>query len=188
MRILALLFLVALPVQSQQFGDDNESGKWLPIPDGYVWPLLAEGAPEFKPSWKRVDELDAAQRKAVEVYRTREKPPEQVEIAEVDLNADGRPELFVRIPAFGGTGGTFYEILSAKDGRTYTSVGGLQGWGIRFRIPKNGWLQIEGMSRGGGGNYTRYLMAYADEGYAIVRNEGHDFNADKVTIRKTPTE
>jgi hypothetical protein len=44
------------------------------------------------------------------------------------------------------------------------------------------------MSRGGGGNYTRYLMAFTGEEYKITRNEGHDFNAGKVTIRETKAE
>ena len=40
-------------------------------------------------------------------------------------------------------------------------------------------------SRGGGGNYTRYLMTYTKDAYQISRNEGHDYNNHKVTIRKT---
>jgi len=39
------------------------------------------------------------------------------------------------------------------------------------------------MSRGGGGNYTRYLMKFLGNTYTIIRNEDHDFNTGKVTIR-----
>lgn len=114
-----------------------------------------------------------------------EKAPEQVEVAEADLNGDGRPELFVGIPIYSGTGGTFYTILSTTDGKTYAGIGDIQGWGFKFLVRKNGWFQVEGMSRGGGGNYTRCLLTFVGEGYVITRNEGHDFNAGRVTIRET---
>jgi hypothetical protein len=188
MKIIALMLLLVTSAQSQQFGDDNQAGDWLPIPDGYVWPAAADKPPDFTPKSKKLDELEAVQRKAIEDNWPDEKNPERVEIAEVDLNGDGRPEIFVGVPIYSGTGGTFYEILSTKDGKTYASIGGIQGWGFNFLAPKNGWFQIEGMSRGGGGNYTRYLMTFGGDGYEITRNEGHDFNAGKVTIRKTKAE
>ena len=185
MKTFAIILLLAASAQSQQFGDDNQAGDWLPIPDGYVWPAAADKAPDYNPKFKKLDELEGTRRKGIEDNWPDEKTPERVEIAEVDLNGDGRPEIFVGVPIYSGTGGTFYEILSMKDGKTYTSIGGIQGWGFRFLVGKDGWLQVEGMSRGGGGNYTRYLMTFVGEGYEITRNEGHDFNAQKVTVRET---
>lgn len=186
---IILLFASASSAQSQQFGDDNHGGSWLPIPDGYTWPTAAEKAPDFKSNWKNLADLKTAHRKAIEGnWPGDEKPPERVEISEVDLNGDGRPEIFVGIPSYGGTGGTFYEILSTKDGKTYTCVGDTQGWGFKFLVRKNGWFQIEGMSRCGGGNYTRYLMTFVGKGYKTTRIEGHDFNAGKVTVGKTKAE
>jgi len=188
MKTLAILLLLTWSAFSQQFGDDNQSGDWLPIPDGYVWPKSAEKAPQFDPVWKKLSELDENQRNAIKGNWPDEKLPERVEIAAVDLNADGKPEIFVGVPDYSGTGGTFYEILSTKDGMAYRSVGGIQGWGIQFLVRKNGWLQIEGRSRAGGGNYTRYLMTFGADGYEISRNEGHDYNNHKVTIRTTDAE
>ena len=185
MKTLAILILLVSSAHSQKFGDDNQTGDWLPIPDGYVWPKVAEKSPDFKPAWKKFSELSEIQRAAINANWPDEKAPERVEIANVDLNGDGKSEMFVGIPDYSGTGGTFYEILSTKDGKTYHSIGGIQGWGFQFLVTKSGWLQIEGMSRGGGGYYTRYLMTFTKNAYEISRNEGHDYNHHKVTIRKT---
>lgn len=188
MKTFAIILLMVFSAHAQQFGDDNQAGDWLPIPDGYVWPHATDKVPDFSPKSKKLDDLEATQRKAIEDNWPDDKTPEQVEIAEVDLNGDGRPELFVGVPIYSGTGGTFYDILSTKDGKTYASIGGILGWGFEFLVQKNGWFQIEGMSRGGGGNYTRYLMTFIGHEYEITRNEGHDFNTGKVTIRETKAE
>jgi hypothetical protein len=188
MKTFAIILLLASSAHSQQFGDDNQAKDWLPIPDDYVWPTAVDKEPDFNPKSKKLDELEITQRKAIEDNWPDGETPERVEITEVDLNGDGRSEVFVCIPIYSGTGGTFYEILSMKDGKTYVSIGGIQGWGFKFLVRKNGWFQVEGMSRGGGGNYTRYLMTFVGEGYEITRNEGHDFNTGKVTIRETKAE
>ena len=185
MKTLAILILLVSSAYSQKFGDDNQTGDWLPIPDGYVWPKAANKSPDFKSAWKKLSELTESQRIAITANWPDEKAPERVEIATVDLNGDGNSEIFFGVPVLSGTGGTFYEILSTKDGKTYRSVGGIQGWGFQFLVTKSGWLQIEGMSRGGGGNYTRYLMTFTKDAYKVSRNEGHDYNNHKVTIRKT---
>ncbi|QQL44091.1 hypothetical protein [Sulfuriroseicoccus oceanibius] len=188
MKCLALLLVIASSSAGQQFGDDNQSGDWLPIPDGYVWPSSVDNPPEFETVVRKFAELPKVLRESIRRYWPEDEDPVQVGIAEIDLNGDGKPELFVEVPAYSGTGGSFYEMLSMIDGKTYKGIGGIQGWGFQFVTRKNGWLQIEGMSRGGGGNYTRYLMTFADQGYEISRNEGHDFNSSKVTIRETKAE
>ena len=184
MKTLAILILLASSAQSQKFEHDNQTGDWLPIPDDFVWPKAAEKPPDFNPIRKKFSELAENQRTAINTNWPDEKPPETVEIATIDLNGDGNLEIFVGVPDYSGTGGTFYEILSTKDGKSFRSIGGIQGWGFQFLVAKSGWLQIEGMSRGGGGNYTRYLVTFNKDAYEISRNEGHDYNNHKVTIRK----
>ena len=66
MKIFSILMLLASPAFSQKFGDDNPTRDWLPIPDGYVWPQVAEKAPEFNPVWKKFSELDESQRNAIQ--------------------------------------------------------------------------------------------------------------------------
>ena len=94
-----------------------------------------------------------------------------------------KKEIFFGIPAFSGTGGTFYEILT-PEGNSFRGIGGIQGWGFLFHKKKNGWYRIEGMSRGGGGNYTRYLLTFNGKEYETVRIERHDLNRGKVEIEK----
>jgi hypothetical protein len=185
MKTLAILLLLTSATQSQQVGDGNRTGDWLPTPDGYTWPVAADKAPDFKTTWTKFEELEATKRAAIKANWPDETTPKRVEVAEVDLNGDGRPEVFVGVPIYSGTGGTFYEILSTKDGKNYTSVGNIQGSGLQFLLRKNGWFQIEGTSRGGGGNHTRFLMSFVGESYEITRNENHDFNAGKATVRET---
>ena len=179
--------LSAFIVYSQQGIADNKEDDWLPIPDGYVWPKPAKKVQDFHPEQKKFSDLDESLRTAIKDNWPDEKMPEQVYIARMDLNGDGRPEIFVEVPVLGGSGGAFYEILSTKDGKSYDSVGGFQG-GVQFLIPKDGWLQIQGSSRGGGGHVTRYLMTFTKKCYEITRNEDHDYNARKVTIRETEAE
>ncbi len=183
MKALLIAALLASPAFAQQFGDDNQNGDWLPIPDGYVWPIPLKDAPDFEPKEVAFKELTNEIKKAIEGFWSDETAPEMVELFECDLNSDGKKEVFLAIPSLGGTGGTFYEILTPEGG-SYRGVGGIQGWGFLFHKPKNGWYQIEGMSRGGGGNYTRYLLAFDGKEYQTVRNEGHDFNRGEVEIRK----
>ena len=188
--------LLASPAFSQKFGDDNPTRDWLPIPDGYVWPQVAEKAPEFNPVWKKFSELDESQRNAIQANCwPGEKVPERIEFADVDLNGDGKPEIFVGVPSFsakGPPGLTAYDILSTKDGMAYRSVGailGRGGQGVQFLVRKNGWLQIESMRpRSEPGMYSRFLMTFGTEDFQISRHEQHDYNSRKVTIRKSEAE
>ena len=187
-KMQVFIFLLAFGSNgiSQEFGDDNAGGDWLPIPDGYVWPKAAKEAPTFETETHLLTELSEDKRDAVRKFWPLEEMPERVELAEIDLNCDGRNELLVVIPALGGTGGRFYAIITPVNEKTYRFVGDIQGWGFQFLETKSGWFQIEGMSRGGGGHYTRYLLTYSDKHkeYRTSRNEGHDFNFGKVEVRK----
>ncbi|MDL5048678.1 hypothetical protein QQ054_21940 [Oscillatoria amoena NRMC-F 0135] len=175
--------ILVIQAHAQQFGDDNQNGNWLPIPDNFVWPVPLRDAPDFEPSVKAIKDLPKELQNGIEGYWPEDSPPKSVELFECDLNGDGKKEVFIAIPAYSGTGGTFYEILT-PEGESYRGIGAIQGWGFLFHKVKNGWYQIEGMSRGGGGNYTRYLLSFDGKEYQIIRNEGHDFNRGEVEIRK----
>ena len=181
-----LLFVIAaLPAQGDN--DGIHPGEWLPAPDAFVWPEKPVNAPEFRTKSAQLAKLPIAQRAAILKYWPEEEAPARVEMAEIDLNADGKPELFLWVPIYSGTGGPYYEILSSSDGKTYKSIGGVQGW-VGFSKKKNGWYQIDAGSRSGFGQYTRYLLTFTGEAYKVTRNEGHNFTDQKVTIRKGKAE
>ena len=184
MKILCFILISSAPVFGQSFGDDNPTGDWLPTPDAYVWPAAAKGVRDFNPVQRKFSDLDKAKQKAIEAYWPEDDAPEHVAMDELDLNGDGRKEIFFSIPAYGGTGGNFYQVLTTKDGKSYQGVGGIGGWGVQFLKRKNGWVQIEAMSRGGGGHYTRYLMTFIGKKYQTSRLEDHDYNAKKATVRE----
>ncbi len=78
-------------------------------------------------------------------------------------------------------------ILSPTDtGLRY--VGSVFGFGFEFLAPKNGWAQIKGYSRGGGGHHTRYLSQFGDSGYEDVRIENHNMIDRTVRIRDPKAE
>ncbi len=181
MKLFVLLLALAMSGVVCSFGDGDWQGNWLPVPDGYVWPKEVGKPPEFRPVMKAFAELPEGLREKIREYWPEDADPEKVLLAELDLNADGRPELFVVIPAYSGSGGVHYEIFSRLNGKGYRGIGCVQGR-FRFLARKNGWLQIEGMSRGGGGYYTRYLMTFSGKGYVTSRCEGHDFGSGRVTI------
>lgn len=185
MRVLILVLAFTVPSVAQRFGDDNQSGDWLPVPDGYIWPEATPNAPKLETKLMEFTKLPEAQQEIILRYWPENSKPLKVSIAEVDLNSDGKAELLVQIPAYSGTGGSFYEMFTLSNDNKYVGIGGIQGWGFQFLVRKNGWLQIEGMSRAGGGSYTRFLMTFSGKGYLVTRNEGHDFNTGKVTIRKS---
>ena len=132
MKTFVLFLAIAGSSAAQEFGDDHPSRKWLPIPDGFVWPKDADDAPEFKTDSRKFASLPEGQRDAILNHWPEDTEPEGVTLAEVDLNGDERPELFVGIPAYSGSGGIFFEIFSSADRKTYRAIGGVQGWGFRF--------------------------------------------------------
>jgi hypothetical protein len=176
MRLLLAILLSATTAFCQE--ED-----WLPIPDGFVWPVPAKDAPDFQPEILKVKDLPAELQSAIKGNWENEIIPESVELFQCDLNGDKKKEIFLAIPSLRGTSGTFYSILTpTKEG--YSDAGNLQGFGVCFLKPKNGWYQIECDSRGGGGNYTRCLLTFDGKEYVITRNEGHDFNRRTVEVRK----
>lgn len=156
---------------------------WLPIPDGFSWPVPAKDSPDFQPETVQVKDLPGELQTAIKENWENESLPESVELFRSDLNGDKKKEIFLAIPILRGTAGTFYSILTPTE-KGYSDAGSLQGFGVSFLEAKNGWYQIEFASRGGGGNYTRCLLTFDGKEYMITRNEGHDFNRKTVEIRK----
>jgi hypothetical protein len=174
--ILLFLSLLASSLACAEEGED-----WLPTPDGYVWPKHVQSKELSEGKVVSVATLSANKRDSLLQYWPEEQLPKNIQIREVDLNNDGKNEWFVYMSAYSGTGGSFYEILTpTKTG--FRSIGSVQG-GVTLSEFANGWLQIEGSSRSGGGEYTRYLLRYIDGEYKQVRNEGHDYTHNQVEIR-----
>ena len=172
--IIAILFVLVTPI----YADDR-----LPLPDKFVWPKTGETDPEFKSTWHRFDQLPQRIKNAVTACWPEDDLPKKIEIAQIDLNGDGSFEVFVGIPAYSGTGGTGYSILTESD-KGFREIGSLLGFGIRFLPAVDGWHPIEGRSSGGGGHHTRYLLSFNKGKYSFSRIENHDLIKKEVTIRK----
>lgn len=184
MKRLHVLLFAAVLIQSTSRGDDLPRD-WLVPTDGYAWPAPPKGAPTFKPISKRITELDERFR---EVATTSIKgldatPPEYASIVEVDLNGDGKNEIFLKVPRLGGTGGSFFLIFTPKDAG-YRGIGSMQVVDVKFVEKKRGWYQTETSSRGGPSDYARILYTFGKNGYETARLENHDLAAKKVVIRK----
>ena len=159
------------------------AGDWLPLTDKFVWPKPGEADPKFESAWHQFDELSQRIKNAVTACWPEDDLPKKIEIAQVDLNGDGSFEVFVGIPAYSGTGGTGYAILTQSD-KGFREVGSLLGFGISILPAVDGWHSIEGRSNAGGGHHTRYLLAFNDGKYSFARIENHDLIKKEVTIRK----
>ena len=160
-----------------------EGEDWLPTPDGFVWPqhstiLLS------KPKSVPVSDFTASQRKSLAAFIDGIENFESLSIQEADLNGDGVKELFIYQPAYSGTGGTVYEIVTPTT-TGFVSIGSVMG-GIVLCQPVKGekWLQIESAGRSGGMRYTRSLLRHTKNRYIETRIEDHDYNLKKVTVRK----
>ena len=155
---------------------------WLPPPGGYIWPQPSD----VQISDEREVDLDTfpeVYRESILLHFWDQKPVGKVWVREADLNGDGKNEIFLYIPESSGTGGSVYEILSPSKGRLM-GIGAIQG-GILLCAPAGDWLQIEGSSKAGGGQFTRYLLRFEDGEYREVRNEDHNLINNTVTVRKT---
>jgi hypothetical protein len=177
-RIMIALVMLA----SAGLANDRD-GDWFPAPDGFVWPATAANQPA-KDEQVRVADMPEALRRYVGKHWKPQPLPEFIYARRADLNGDGVMEWFIDIPILGVTGGGFYDIITQTKGGV-RSLGGVQG-GFCLCVPEKGdkWLQIEGSSRAGGGHITRYLMRFLKTEYTEVRNEDHDYNAGKATVRK----
>jgi len=188
LQLLFCLTALGNPFEDGElFGDDNQSGRWLSVEDQFVWPSRIASEVKTTALSLPLKSLSAVQAQSLKSYWPEESLPNELSVIQVDLNEDQKPEIFLRIPAYGGSGGPYYEILTPQKNGSYQSIGAIQGWGFELLIKRNGWLQIRAMGSGGGGHYTRYLMSFIKGSYQIIRNEGHNFNTKEVKIRKTPS-
>ncbi|QQL46201.1 hypothetical protein [Sulfuriroseicoccus oceanibius] len=181
-RLLTLLFAaISIPAISQ--GDDLPRN-WAAPTDGFEWPASPKGAPVFQTKWHKIADLDESIRElaTIQIKGSNETPPEQANIAEVDLNGDGKNEIFLRIPRLGGTGGTFFLIFT-PEAKGYRVIGQMQVVDVKFVEKKRGWYQIETSSRGGPSDYARMLLTFDKKGYEMTRLENHDLAARTMMIR-----
>lgn len=189
MKTIWWLSLVLAVGVGAVLGDDPIPAEWPDAGDGFKWPPPAKDAPAFFPVEKKLADLPERERKAVlDAIPTPDPPhdkaPESVNIAYLDLNGDGRPEMFVHVPIYGGTAGRYYAILSPDKDGSYHEIGSFQG-AIKFLEKDGGWYRIENLCRGGGGNYSRILNVFSkkDGVYEIKRNENHEVYAKTVRVR-----
>ena len=135
----------------------------------YAWPKQVLKVEEIE--WK-----DITRAQAPPGIKWRIRPgatPEEIaseptEIAYIDLDRDGIPELFVDLQTR-ESAGPYYDIFK-KAGDTYKPIGNVQGQ-LFFCTRYNGYYQIEVWSRGGGVNYSRELYRFFKGRYRCVRLE-----------------
>jgi len=82
----------------------------------------------------------------------------------VDINNDGQCEFFVSMPAWSGSGGTYWEIYTTQSDAPYQSIGGIQAWDFKYLTPSNGFAQLESSDLSGG-YYIKHLHAFNNGAY-----------------------
>lgn len=172
--LAALLFLTTL-LGPAVLGDDLPRD-WVKASDGFVWPATPKGVPVFKLKSLKWEDLEEGFQEftRLDLQGHKEEAPVHVSLAEVDLNGDGRDEIFLQIPRFRGTGGSFFFIYTRTE-NGYQGIGHMQVVDVKFVEKKNGWYQIESSGRGGPMDYTRVLHTFEKEGYVMTRLEDHNF-------------
>lgn len=176
--LLATLILTATSSAKQN---------WVDLPDGYVWESPPANQPKFSSTAVPTHLMSGKLTKAILDQWPLTTLPERLVMSEIDLNADGRREVFIGVPAYSGTGGTSFLIFSPnKDQLIY--AGTVFGYGFEFLSPVKGWAQIKGYSNGGGGHHSRHLSQFGKKGYSVVRNENHNTNNRTVKITTQPRE
>ena len=177
--VLVSLAIMIMPGFAQQ--------DWVALPDGYTWEDAPANQHKFITSFITSSLLSPSLNQAILAQWPDDQLPERLEFSEIDLNGDDRPEIFIGVPDYSGTGGTAFLILSPTDeGLHY--VGSVFGYDFEFLTPINGWSQIKGYSRGGGGHHTRYLAQFTGARYEDVRIENHNMIDRTVRIRDTKAE
>jgi hypothetical protein len=102
-----------------------------------------------------------------------DKLPDMLRVARIDLNGDGSPEYIVdsNQPYSGGTAHIIFE--RQKSG--YESIAYFQG-GFHLAARVNGYYQICGIGRGGGGNFSYYVLRYRRGEYCVHKVTRANFN------------
>ena len=118
--------------------------KWVELPDGYEWESAPQGQPKFALSTISTGLLSSSLKEAIGLHWSGPELPERLEIFEVDLNGDGRREVFVSVPKLGGTGGGSYMILSPS-GEGFRYLGAVLGFGFEFLNAEKGLEDDQGV-------------------------------------------
>ena len=113
MRVTLALLLLCIPAAgfAEGFGDGILRKDWLPAPDHFQWPVLAEKKPKQRQKTRTLKELSESRRAIFRHYWPEDQLPKEFRFTITDLNADGLEEIFLPIPAYSGPGGTFYQIF-----------------------------------------------------------------------------
>ena len=103
-----------------------------------------------------------------------DKLPETLFVSRIDLNGDGSLEYIVESRQ-SYSGGTAHVVFERRK-NNYESIGYFQG-GFHLAARANGYYQICGTSRGGGGNFTYYVLRFARGEYRTYTEQHVNFNA-----------
>ena len=102
-----------------------------------------------------------------------DKLPDNLYVARLDLNGDGSPEYIVdsKQPYSGGTAHLIFE----RQKNSCESIAYFQG-GFHLATRINGYYQICGVARGGGGHFTYYILRYNRGEYRTHKETHVNFN------------
>lgn len=192
MKVLCLLMLASISAYADLPKEGGLAANWLEPPDRFAWPSTPIKAPRFEPKWVAVKDLDMKLQTGIKKYwpgrfvpgqkELDPSLPESIELAKVDLNDDGKMEVFFGVPVYGGSGGHHYQILVEEE-KGYRGIGGVQG-SVHVRDRKDKWCRLEVWGRGGGGVYTRVLKTYRAGEYRVDRYEIQNFDKKTVEMKE----
>ncbi|MEM0967795.1 MAG: hypothetical protein AAGJ31_00465 [Verrucomicrobiota bacterium] len=178
--LASLLFVLSLA--GQVWGDERPLDAWLPSPDGFRWPEPSHDAPSLETRRIKLMDLPEGLQDALEAILPTAPDLTPRPVGLVDLNEDGRPEWFVSIPEYRGSGEPFYEMFTSLDGIRYLRLGSVQGRQFLFHSGTQGWFEIEVVRRGDGAISTRFLKRFQVHEYRGVRYEVHHFADGRVDL------
>lgn len=120
MRVTLAHLLLCIPAAgfAEGFGDGILRKDWLPAPDHFQWPVLAEKKPKQEQKTRTLKELSESRRVIFRHYWPEDQLPGEFRFTITDLNADGLEEIFLPIPAYSGTGGNLLsDVFPWKESR-----------------------------------------------------------------------
>ena len=176
MKTIHILFAGTLLLASWGCGlplDHSGAAPWPQAPDGFEWPAIDGDALVFETLANR--DLDAELRKASESLKSRYSP-DDVTFARLDLNADGRDEILIKVHHYGLS--PSYAVLSLDELGKYSDIGWISGDRIVRSGGTGGWQALQAWS---GDDQIRQLYSYQEGLYQLKRSEQVDAQTGTVT-------
>lgn len=187
MRFLILAVALAAFVPVARCDEAGQGIPWLPVSDDFVWPK--NPGPEVVYRKTRLDTLPPEVKALYDrnyLSNVGPKPfPESEEVAEVDLDGDGKTAYFVGIRTASGTGGTVAIVVARDATGIWRNIGTVQGQIFLHSEPKHR-PALEIVGHLSSTMTPRKLMRFDGKQYRTVRYEIHDFKTGKVTVEKIP--